>query len=246
MTSIMTKLRPEIKAGGFARDDGVVSFYQRVNALLRSDMTVLDLGCGRGEIFLCAKDSYYRAELAKIQGKVAKVIGIDVDKAALLHPHLDECHVVEISSPLPLPNASVDVVISDWVLEHVDDPPGFVSELRRVLKPGGWFCARTPNRWGYVGLGARVIPNAAHQSLLKILRPQRDEEDVFPTVYKLNTLKDIRLHFQTDKWNNYSFMQGSTPNYFGNSYLLFRIIELYQNVVPNILQTNIMVFIQKK
>ena len=246
MTSILTKMRPEITAGGFARDDGGVSLYQRVNALLRPDMTVLDLGCGRGEIFLGLPKDSYRAVLAKIQGKVAKVIGIDVDKAALLHPHLDECHIVEKTSPLPLPNASVDVVICDWVLEHVDDPPGFVSELRRVLKPGGWFCARTPNRWGYVGLGACVIPNAAHQSLLKILTPLRDEEDMFPTVYKLNTLKDIRLYFQTDKWNNFSFMQGQTPNYFGNSSLLFRLIEFYQNVVPNILQTNIMVFIQKK
>jgi SAM-dependent methyltransferase len=245
MTSIMTKLRPEIAAGGFARDDGIVSFYQRVNALLRSEMTVLDLGCGRGEIFQWANDSY-RSELAKIQGKVAKVIGIDVDKAALHHPHLDECHVVEINDPLPLQNASVDVVISDWVLEHVDDPPGFISELRRVLKPEGWFCARTPNRRGYVGLGARIIPNVAHQSLLRILMPQRNELDVFPTVYKLNTLKHIKLYFETDKWDNYSFTQGSTPKYFGNSYLLFRIIELYQNIVPNILKTDIMIFIQKK
>jgi SAM-dependent methyltransferase len=245
MWSVLAKFRPEIMAGGFAHDDGLVSLYQRVHALLRSDMTVLDLGCGRGEIFHQQQQDY-RASIARIQGKVAKIVGVDVDKGVFDHPHLDERHLIDKNKPLPLLDTSVDIVISDWVLEHIDDPAQFVLELKRVLKPGGWFCARTPNRWGYAGLAARALPNAAHSRVLKILMPSRSEQDVFPTRYKLNTLRDIKKFFLPDTWNNFSFLQNTTPKYFGRSAFIFSLIDIYQRVAPKYFQTNLMVFIQKK
>jgi SAM-dependent methyltransferase len=38
---------------------------------------------------------------------------------------------------VPIPSESVDVVVSTQVLEHVEDPNHYLSECRRVLRPGG-------------------------------------------------------------------------------------------------------------
>lgn len=38
---------------------------------------------------------------------------------------------------IPLPDASIDVVVSYDVLEHVQSPPDSVAEIHRVLRPGG-------------------------------------------------------------------------------------------------------------
>ncbi len=43
---IMASWFPEVGAGGFTSLDGTIEFYTRINALLASDMTVLDFGGG--------------------------------------------------------------------------------------------------------------------------------------------------------------------------------------------------------
>lgn len=43
----------------------------------------------------------------------------------------------DLAQPLPLPDASFDLVVSGLVLEHLDDLPLFFAEARRVLRPGG-------------------------------------------------------------------------------------------------------------
>lgn len=244
MNPTLERLRPEVMVGGFARDDGLVSFYQRIHALLRPDMTVVDLGCGRGEVF--DSDQGYRSKIARLQGHVAKLIGIDVDRAILDHPALDERHVIEVGEPLPLATGSVDLLMCDWVLEHIADPPGFVSEIERVLKPNGWFCARTPNRWGYAGLAAQAVPSSAHVKLLAWLWPGRQERDVFPTTYRMNSLAAIRRYFPRESWQNYSFTQSTTPKYYGRSAMIFRLIDFYQRLAPGAMQTNLLVFLQKR
>src|SRR5258708_24957241 len=84
-TSIMADVRPEVVAGGIIRDDGEIDFHVRVNALLRPEMTVLDYGAGRGAVFFSNKFQL-REQLAKLQGKVRRVIGVDVDDGIFEHP----------------------------------------------------------------------------------------------------------------------------------------------------------------
>ncbi|MDQ3222049.1 MAG: class I SAM-dependent methyltransferase [Gemmatimonadota bacterium] len=156
--ALRRRVHPEVAAGGFTRVDGTVEFYTRVNALLRPDMVVVDYGAGRGR-FMEDESAPLRRDLCRLQGKVTRVVGLDLDDAVLSNPVLDEAHVIDLAAPLPLASNSVDLVLSDYTFEHVDDPATVSRELTRILKSGGWICARTPNRFGYIGVGTNIVPN---------------------------------------------------------------------------------------
>jgi SAM-dependent methyltransferase len=237
-------LYPETAVGGFSRVDGTIEFYSRVNALLESDMTVLDFGAGRG-LFLDEPPSY-RRDLQNLRGKVKRVIGVDVDPAVGDNSSLDEAHVIGIRDRLPVADESVDLVVSDHVFEHVDDPDAVVAELDRVLKPGGWICARTPNRHGYIASGARLVPNRVHAKALQKLQPQRQERDVFPTRYLLNTPAQLRRHFGEDRFEVFAYTHNSEPAYFGRSVVAWRAARTVSRILPDRLGATIMVFVRKR
>jgi ubiquinone/menaquinone biosynthesis C-methylase UbiE len=97
----------------------------------------LDLGSGTGE---------FTAVLVEAG---AEVIGVDVAEAALArarsrHPEL-EFRLVPIDGPLPIDDGAVDLVWSSEVIEHVADTARWLSEVRRVLAPGGRLLVTTPN-----------------------------------------------------------------------------------------------------
>lgn len=48
---------------------------------------------------------------------------------------------------IPFPDNTFDVIFCNHVLEHVDDYPQAIRELRRVLKPGGWGIVQSPQDW---------------------------------------------------------------------------------------------------
>ena len=244
MRDPQASLYPETAVGGFSRVDGTIEFYSRVNALLEADMTVLDFGAGRG-LFLDEPPSY-RRDLQNLRGKVRRVVGVDVDTAVKLNQSLDEAQVIDMGSPLPLGDESVDLIVSDHVFEHVDDPDAVVAELDRVLKPGGWICARTPNRHGYIASGARLVPNRVHAKALQKLQPQRQERDVFPTRYLLNTPAQLRRHFPAERFEVFSYTHNSEPAYFGRSVVAWRAVKLVSRILPDRLGATIMIFVRKR
>lgn len=236
---------PEVSAGGFSHVDGTVAFYSRVNALLQPEMTVLDFGAGRGRAVQEDPVPYRRA-LQTLQGKCRRLIGADVDEAVLQHPRLDEAHVIPEHGPLPLADGSVDLIVSDATFEHITHPEAVASELARVLKPGGWLCARTPNRWGYIGLGTNLIPNRWHVALLKYLQPHRKAVDVFPTAYRLNTRAALKKHFPEATWEHCSHGHFAEPAYFGTSKLLWALVLFSYRLTPPGGAPTWMVFLRRK
>jgi SAM-dependent methyltransferase len=181
-----------------------------------------------------------------LKGKAKKVIGIDVDPAVEENPSLDEFKVITPGARIELPDQSVDMILSDWVLEHIDDPVWFSGEVRRLLKPGGWLCARTPNKWGLTGLGARMMPNHLHSSVLSKLTTGRQERDVFPTRYRLNSLRVLRKWFPAPGWLHASYVENAEPPYVMRSLAAARLVQLYWRIAPSWLFTNLHVFIQKR
>jgi len=237
-------VRPESTAGGFSRYDGAIQFFSRINALLQSDFIVLDLGAGRG----AAHDDKctYRRSLRILQGKVQKVVGADIDEAVSGNPIIDEFHILTPGQNLPFPDASFNLILCEWVLEHIDDPAHFQSEIERVLKPGGWFCARTPNKWGLTALVARLVPNRLHTAFLHILQPKRQDIDVFPTRYRLNTMRDVAHRFPPQKWTNASYSWAGEPKYHADNVWLWRVMAVWNWLTPSYMATDLFIFLNRK
>jgi SAM-dependent methyltransferase len=180
-----------------------------------------------------------------LRGRVARVVGTDVDDAVLTNPALDEAHVVPVGAALPFGDGSFDLVVADHVLEHVDEEhaPEVARELLRVLRPGGWLAARTPNKWGLIGIGARAVPNRLHAGVVDRLQPGRKAEDVFPVRYRMNTRKDLRRLFAPHAVHVYG--HASEPTYFGRSPAVWRLAAGVDRVTPPRLRPTLMVFVQK-
>lgn len=102
---------------------------------------VLELGCGGG----------FMAEALARAG--AETIGIDPSgravEAAREHARVANLEIdyrVGAGERIPLPDGAVDCVVCVDVLEHVDSVDAVLSEITRVLKPGGLFLFDTINR----------------------------------------------------------------------------------------------------
>jgi SAM-dependent methyltransferase len=236
---------PETRAGGFSRRDGTVEFFTRVNALLDETATVLDFGAGRGRGAL--EDPIpYRRNLRRLQGKCRRLVGVDIDDAVLQNTALDEAHVIQLGARLPFTDESIDLVVSDMTFEHITNPAHTVGELKRILRPGGWICARTPNRWGYVGVGANLVPNRLHPRLLRHLQPSRLEVDVFPTAYRLNTNNAFKAHFPPGQYENSTYVYTPEPAYFAQVKMAWRLMLALERLLPDRFAPFWHVFVQKK
>jgi SAM-dependent methyltransferase len=244
-TETLSRLYPEVRAGGYTRYDGFVEFYTRVNALLDADSEVLDFGAGRG-LWATEPMPALHKKLRAFHERVKLVRGVDVDPVVLDNPTLASAEVIEPGEPLAFADGSFDLVVADHVLEHVDaqDAPGVAQELIRVLKPGGWLAARTPNKWGFIGLGARAVPNKLHTRALTRLQPDRKAEDVFPVRYSMNTRRDLKRLFPAPL-ELVVYGHSSEPTYFGSAAPVWRMVQVVDRLTPPRLQPTLMIFVRK-
>lgn len=244
-SSTMKRLYPESQAGGYTRHDGFVEFYTRVNALLEPGSRVLDFGAGRGQWASEPLPAMSRW-LRNFHQRVAYVAGVDVDPVVTENPLLADAHVIEPDGAIPHPGAGFDLVLADYVLEHVreDHARHVASEILRVLRPGGWLAARTPNKWGTIGIGARAVPNRHHTRALSRLQPSRKEADVFPVAYAMNTRRDLRRLFPRPH-QVAIYGHASEPRYAGEGALAWRAASFVDRMTPPPLQPTLMVFVRK-
>ncbi len=154
-------------------------FEQQVASLIDARTEVLlDAGCGRTA-----------PVLRKFLGRVRRLIGVEVVAFTDVPPGIEA--VTADLGHLPVPDASVDLVMSRSVFEHLTEPEKVYAELARILRPGGRVVFLTANLWDYGTFAARLVPNRFHARIVKAVEG-RAEEDTFPTAYKTNTARDVR------------------------------------------------------
>jgi SAM-dependent methyltransferase len=227
---LRTRFHPESRFGGFTDIDGTVSFFLRARELLPADGVALDIGCGRG-----TQDEdpvRARRELRILRGHCRRTIGIDVDPAAAANPHIDEFHLIGGDGRWPLDDASVDLAIADFVVEHVADPDAFFAQAARVIRPGGHLGVRTVNAHSYLGVGSRLIPNSLHRAVLRRAQPGRAAEDVFPTLYRCNTIKQLRTGLARHGFDAAVYGFEAEPDYLGFSPIAYRLGLLHRRLAP--------------
>ena len=159
-------------------------------ALLRNVQTGnrwLDIGCGRQIVPAFAASLDQQREVA---ARTKLLVGMDVDPAIHDHPLLQE-RVMGWGDALPFADSSFDLITANMVMEHVKEPARILSEVRRVLRPGGRFLFHTPNFKYYLVFIASLIPDSIKHKIIWLLE-RRSEEDVFPTYYRLNTSSRVR------------------------------------------------------
>ena len=104
----------------------------------------LDLGCGDGRL----------SELLEAGSvTLADVSGVALARAARRLPRAAAVEL-EPDAPLPLPDSAFDLVLCAETIEHVRDVQLMLSEVRRVLRPGGVLALTTPAHGRVTGLTA--------------------------------------------------------------------------------------------
>lgn len=230
---------PESRFGGYTDIDGTVVFYTRVNALLGEDSVVLDAGCGRGEYGIGRDDIHVGIRVFK--GRVKKVIGIDRDPKAESNPYMDEFRLID-GPEWPVESDTVDLCVCDKTVEHLDDPRSFFAEAARVIKPGGMLCARTSNRLSYIALAARLVPDRRHAAVVKRVQDRRSEEDVFPTLYRCNTVKELRRTLEGHGFDAVVYTYEAEPRYLFFSGFAYWLGVLHQRFAPALFKPAIFAF----
>lgn len=114
-----------------------LSRYLAVTELCK-DKIVLDIASGTG----------YGTKL--LAGYAKKVFGVDynsdaIDYAMENYNASNIKYIVGDATSIPLPDESVELVVSLETIEHLTDQDKFISEVKRVIKPGGQFVVSTPN-----------------------------------------------------------------------------------------------------
>jgi SAM-dependent methyltransferase len=109
----------------------------------------LDVGCGDGRL---------SAELDPDELTAADVSAVALERA---RSRLPGARLVELEpdAPLPLGDAGFDVVLCAETIEHVRDVQLLLSEIRRVLRPGGTLALTTPAN---LPVGPRPDPLSPH------------------------------------------------------------------------------------
>jgi SAM-dependent methyltransferase len=136
----LVKLKDRMRPDVFARAEIASWARQHIERLPHDPVRILDVGLGGAEDLLALREQtrdlhveIYGIEcapwrVAQARGRGIEVFPIDIER-----------------DPIPLPDASLDVLMANHVVEHLKELFFFFSEVSRVVRPGGLCIIGCPN-----------------------------------------------------------------------------------------------------
>ncbi len=194
-------------------------FYREfIHKYLPPGGRLLDAGCGR------------YLKFSKELARTTEVVGIDLESKLETRNEGSPFGVRGDLNHLPFEGDYFDLIISRFVVEHLEHPAQVFGEFQRVLKPGGNVVLLTPSKYDYVSLIAAATPYSLHRSLVsRIFRVS--EDDVYPTFYRANTPTRIARELESVGLRKRELrMINHYPAYLMFSPVLFRLGMAYERL----------------
>jgi len=177
---IISELEKELKTKLYACIPGYIFsndlFEKWIKETLKPDSVWIDAGCGNNSL----------VEEFSVLSKNGT--GID----CVIHPELlaKDKFIKSSLSSLPFGDSSVDLIVSNMVVEHLEQPEKVLGEYLRVLKPGGKVIFRTTNKlYPTLFLGHIFSKKTKDRIINRVFGVE--SHDIFPTHYKVNTYRKI-------------------------------------------------------
>lgn len=138
------------------------------DAAVTSPALLLDLGCDTGT------DLYLIHDLLKPTGPW-RFMGVDANPVAVAQARLKQRHYgaqveflqADVTEKLPIADETVQLVYCSEVVEHLPFPEQLLTEVYRILRPGGYLLLTTPNE-----------PNVFQRSFWSSARRRRLQSEV--------------------------------------------------------------------
>jgi len=112
-------------------------FVSRLIGHKATETKVLDFGCGRGQLIKLLRDDGIAA------------FGCDPFMGGTAFPFPDELSGIVVpmnGTEVQFPTSTFDVVVNNQVMEHIENMDAALSEIHRILKPGGVVLSLFPDR----------------------------------------------------------------------------------------------------
>ena len=199
--------------------DGTTEFHGLCASFIARSSRILEIGAGPSNA------------TSRFLASIGLVTGVDPDPDVAQNDALARS-VVTSDRSLPFADASFDACVSNYVIEHIDDPAAHLAEVARVLRPGGVYIFRTPNRFHYVALVSSLTPHWIHERIANRIRGLEGHHHPYPTRYRLNTTWAIRTHARNAGLDVVALrLIEKEPSYGMGSRALFLVFMVYERAV---------------
>lgn len=147
-------------------------------------LSVLDAGCGR------------KSPLAPFRGRIGRLVGVDVHAPDRPLPFLDDFAAVDVCRDGgAFDDASFDLVLSNFTMEHLADPPAAMANLHRWLRPGGVLVVTTVNRRHPFVTAYLALPDVLRRRVQPLVKASA--ADAHPLAGRCNDPTAIRAALTT-------------------------------------------------
>ena len=196
-----------------------ITYRDLLTRRVGNDERLLHAGCG-----------WDKKEITRPLLRTARIFGVDLDRGALAGYH-SPC-VQGTLSTLPIADSSMDAIVCEYVVEHLDDPPSAFGEFARVLRPSGRLLLLTPNLYSYKSIVAATTPHGFHEAMGRIRYGEGHERDMYPTLYRCNTPGRLRRDLEGAGFEDVELqLVNNGPTWFTRFPVLFGVGNLLHHLM---------------
>jgi len=227
--------------GKFSTNDGTIDFYLRIRTLINKNKVVLDLGAGEGNWFNDKSNIKIKKSIQYLKKDVKKLYAADIDRSVLKNKSSHKNLIIK-KNFIPLTKNSIDIIICDWVFEHIENPITFYTEINRILKKSGVLCVRTPHKFNYVSIISNILEGSSLKDFL-LNKTQPGKKEYFKSYYRLNTKNKINKIFKY--YSKKIFIFTPDPAYYFSSKLFFIFFRFIHFIFPKFFSGILICFLKK-